>query len=299
MALDLFRLLVFVTVVDRNGYSAAARHLNLAQPTVSHHVSELERGLNTQLLHYEQRSVHLTAAGHEVYRVALTMLREQEHLTQSLRDIKQGRRGRVRLGASIAFEQKYFMERVIAPFCRSHEGTLLSLRFGHSRREAQAVVDRDLDLAYVISWHLPNDVHFEPLHKATLTFLAGGSHPLATEQRVRVDQIGEAGLITAPLTSVESSYYHYVLREFGLTGDHSVLEIDGLQSRVLAAEEGLGVMATFIPEYGRGRAPGSLVPLPVEGPLTEVEVGLVRRHGEPPSSSANTLAEWLRETTTR
>ncbi|MGH3479595.1 MAG: LysR family transcriptional regulator, partial [Nocardioidaceae bacterium] len=108
MALDLFRLLVFVTVVDRNGYSAAARHLNLAQPTVSHHVSELEKALRTPLLHYEQRAVHLTAAGREVYRVALVMLTEQERLTQSLRAIKKGRTGRVRLGASIAFEQQYF-----------------------------------------------------------------------------------------------------------------------------------------------------------------------------------------------
>lgn len=299
MALDLFRLLVFVTVVDRNGYSAAARHLNLAQPTVSHHVGELEKAVNTPLLHYEQRAVHLTPAGQEVYRVALIMLREQERLTESLKDIRQGRRGRVRLGASIAFEQRYFMERVITPFCRTHEGTLLSLRFGHSRREAQAVVDRELDLAYVISWHLPNEVQFELLHEATLTFLVSPSHPLAAKDHVTVDQIGEAGLITAPLTSVESSYYHQVLREFGLSGDHSVLEIDGLQSRVLAAEANLGVVATFIPVYGRDRTPGSLVSLDVDGPDTTVEVGLVRRQAEPQSSSTRALADWLRKSTTR
>ncbi|QPP07437.1 LysR family transcriptional regulator [Streptomyces bathyalis] len=298
MALDLFRLLVFVTVVDRNGYSAAARHLGLAQPTVSHHVGELERALGTTLLHYEQRAVHLTAAGREVYRVASVMLREQDQLTESLKDIEQGRRGRVRLGASIAFEQKYFMERVVAPFCRAHQGTLLSLRFGHSRREAQAVVDRELDLAYVISWHLPHEVHFERLHEATLTFLAAPGHPLVGEERVTVDQIGAAGLITAPLTGVESTYYRLVLREFGLTGDHSVLEMDGLQPRVLAAEAGLGVVATFIPEYGRGSSPGSLVPLSVEEPAPTVEVGLVRRRAEPESASTGALADWLRAATT-
>jgi DNA-binding transcriptional LysR family regulator len=297
VALDLFRLLVFVTVVDRNGYSAAARHLNLAQPTVSHHVGELEKALKTTLLHYEQRAVHLTPAGQEVYRVALIMLREQEQLTESLKDISQGRRGRVRLGASIAFEQRYFIERIVARFCRTHEGTLLSLRFGHSRREAQAVVDRELDLAYVISWHLPNEVQFERLHDATLTFLVSPSHPLAGKDHVAVDQIGDAGLITAPLNSVEASYYHQVLREFGLSGDHSVLEIDGLQARVLAAEANLGVVATFIPDYGRDRTPGMLVPLDVDLPAPTVEVGLVRRQAEPPSSTAGDLADWLREST--
>lgn len=297
MALDLFRLLVFVTVVDRNGYSAAARHLNLAQPTVSHHVGELEKALGTPLLHYEQHAVHLTPAGQEVHRVALIMLREQERLTESLKDIRHGRRGRVRLGASIAFEQRYFLTRVIAPFCHRHEGTLLSLRFGHSRREAQAVFDRDLDVAYVISWHLPNEVQFERLHDATLTFLVSPSHPLATRKHVTVGEIGDAGLITAPLSSVESSYYHQVLREFGISGDHSVLEIDGLQSRVLAAEANLGVVATFIPDYGRDHPPGTLVPLDVLGPRTTVEVGLVRRQTDPQSSSTKALADWLREST--
>jgi len=298
VALDLFRLLVFVTVVDRNGYSAAARHLNLAQPTVSHHVGELEKALNTRLLQYEQQAVHLTPAGDEVYRVALIMLREQERLTESLKDIRHGRRGRVRLGASIAFEQSYFMERIVGPFCRTHEGTLLSLRFGHSRRQAQAVADRELDLAYVISWHLPSQVQFERLHDAMLTFLVSRSHPLAAKKGVTVDEISEAGLITAPLTSVESSYYHQVLREFGLSGDHSVLEIDGLQSRVLAAEANLGVVATFIPDYGRDDTPGTLVPLDVDGPDTTVEVGLVRRQTGPLSSSTRALADWLRESTT-
>jgi DNA-binding transcriptional LysR family regulator len=62
--LELFRLLVFVTVVDRNGYSAAARHLHLGQSTVSHHIGELQKALQTDLLVYEQGAIHLTAAGH-------------------------------------------------------------------------------------------------------------------------------------------------------------------------------------------------------------------------------------------
>lgn len=298
MALDLFRLLVFVTVVNRNGYSAAARHLNLAQPTVSHHVGELEKALGAKLLQYEQRAVYLTPAGEEVYRVALGMLAEQERLTESLKDIEKGRRGRVRLGASMAFEQQYFLERVIAPFCSAHEGTLLSLRFGHSRSEAQAVVDRELDLAYVIAWHLPNEVQFEPLHTAALCFLAPRSHPLASVPQVSVAQIAAAGLITAPLSSLESTYYHQVLREFGLTDDYSVLEIDGLQSRILAAAAGLGVVATFVPAYGADTIPAPLVVLAVDGAPTHVEVGLVQRPGESPSSSANALANWIRHRTT-
>ena len=295
MNLDLFRLRVFVTVVDRGGYSAAARRLNLTQSTVSHHVGELERACGAELVRYRDRSVHITAAGHEVYRAALNMLTEQDHLTASLADLKEGRRGRVRLGASMAFEQKHFFGQVIAPFCRAHPGTLLSLRFGHSRRQAQAVLDHDLDLAYVIRWHLPAEVRFEPLHEIELAFLAARDHPLAGGQPVALDDIGAAGLITAPLTGAETGFYREALRASGLTGDHSVLEIEGQQARFLAAAAGLGVLATFVPDHARTAVFDGLVPLPVNGPLTRAEVGLVRPNGDPYSRTAQALAAWLRK----
>lgn len=297
LALDLFRLRVFITVVERNGYSAAARHLHLGQPTVSHHVAELQKALGSELLTYEQRAIHLTPAGREVYRSALLMLREQESLQESLNDLRHGRRGRVRLGASIAFEQRYFLDQVIAPFCRAHPGTLLSLRFGHSGQYAQAVLDREVDLAYVINWQLPPEASFEPLHKAPIRFLVPRSHPLAMQESVVVEDIAEAGLIAGPLTSLESMYYRQILRESGITGDHSVIEVDGMQARVLAAEAGLGVVATFIPHYATGTIMAPLVELSVIGPTAEVEIGLVRRPGDDGPESVNALANWLHHLT--
>ena len=293
--MDLFRLRVFVAVVDRNGYSAAAREMHLAQSTVSHHVAELERELGSQLLQYKGRTVHLTTAGEDVYQTALVMLTEQDRLVRALGDLEQGRRGRVRLGLSMAFEQRHFLQRVIVPFCRSNRGTMLSLRFGHSRREAQAVLDRELDLAYVIRWHLPTEARFEALHQAELAFLAAPDHPLSGESSVTVEQIGEAGLITAPLTGAESGYFREILRGRGLTGDHSVLEIDGQQARFFAAATGLGVMATFLPRYGREIDLDGLAVLPVEGPSAQVELGLVRRREAAPSTSVEALAAWLRK----
>lgn len=295
MNLDLFRLSVFVAVVDRNGYSAAARALHLAQPTVSHHVAELERACGGELLRYADRSVHLTAAGQEVYRAAVAMLAEQDRLRATLADVRGGRRGRVRLGVSMSFEQRHFVGRVLAPFCRTHRGTLVAMRFGHSRRAAQAVLDRELDLAYVLRWHLPAEAGFEVLHTMALTFLAARDHPLAGRDDVTAEQIGRAGLITAPLTGVEDVFYQDVLREVGLTGDHSVLEIEGFQARLLAAAAGCGVVATFVPVGLRDEIAPGLVPLAVQ-PAPSVAAGLVRGPDDPDAATAE-LADWLRAST--
>jgi DNA-binding transcriptional LysR family regulator len=295
VALELFRLRIFVNVVDRNGYSAAARHMHLAQATVSRHIQELQRELGSELLRYEQRAVHLTSAGREVYQAARGMIQEEENLEDALRDLRRGRRGRVRVGASMAFEQSYFFQRVIAPFRKTYEDVTLSLRFGHSAREAQAVIDHELDLAYVIKWELPPDSPFEPLHTAGFRFLAPQDHPLSRKDAVTVDDIIKAGLITAPLVGMESVFYNMVLRDCGINGDHSALEIDGIQARVMAAEAGLGVFGTFYPDYASEETTGNLVPLPFEGPSPRVEVGIVEQRPGAGSTSVEAFANWLRD----
>jgi len=140
--MDLFRLLVFVTVAEQNGYSAAAKHLHLSQATVSFHVHELERQFKVRLLVYDRRAIRLTQAGEEVYRAGRSMLQESDRLDRSIQEIQVGRRGRVAVGASMAFEQAYFFDRVVTPFCREHPETSLSLRFGHSVLLAEAVLER-------------------------------------------------------------------------------------------------------------------------------------------------------------
>jgi DNA-binding transcriptional LysR family regulator len=294
VGLDLFKLRVFVAVVDRKGYSAAAEHLGLSQATVSFHVHSLERQLGVPLVRYAHRTVRLTAMGEQVYRSARQMLREEQRLTRSIRA---GRSGQVKLGASMAFEQAFFIEKVVAPFHRGHPEVLLSLRFGHSVRLAEDALDHEIDLAYLIGWHVPSGLRYERLHDATFTFLVAPQHPLAQQQRVSVADVARAGLIAAPLDDVESAHYGEVLHDVGLSADDVVLEIDGIQARVLAAQVGLGVLGTFYPEYAGIDASRALTPLRLDRPCPTVDVGLASRRGDPPSPAVDVLADWLRTVT--
>ncbi|MHA6622308.1 LysR family transcriptional regulator [Pseudonocardia sp. DLS-67] len=294
MGLDLFKLRVFVTVVDHNGYSAAAGHLGLSQGTVSFHVHGLERHLGVPLVRYERRSVRLTAAGEQVYRWAQRLLRDEQHLMRSVRG---GHRGRATLGASIAFEQAFFFDRIVAPYRRAHADVLLSVRFGHSVRLAEAVADNRVDLAYVIGWQVPAGLHFERLHAAPFTLFVAQDHPLAREETVTVTQVAAAGLIAAPLDDVERVHYEKVLDDLDLGPTDVTLEIDGVQARVLAAAAGLGVLGIFHPAWAGTTPPSGLVTLRLDRPLPSVEVGLVSRRADTPAGAAKELADWIRATT--
>lgn len=58
---------IFVEVVRREGFSAAARHLGLPRSTVSRQVSRLEEQLGVELLHRTTRRIALTEAGAEYF----------------------------------------------------------------------------------------------------------------------------------------------------------------------------------------------------------------------------------------
>lgn len=299
---SLLRLRIFATVVDQGGYSAAARVLGLAQPTVSFHVRALERTCGCRLLVYRGRQVRATATGEVLYRLARRTGHDVAGVSAELAALHAGRTGRVRLGASIAFEQSFFVERVVVPFRAAWPEVELSLRFGTSRRMVAAVRAREVDLAYVLRQHVPADLRYTRLHPSRVVFLVAADHPLAAEPNPSAEAVGAVGLVTAPLEAAEWEYYDRALHDAGLDGYRVTLQVSGIQARLLAARAGLGVVAVFWPPFApRLDGPDPVLPglVPVALGATSPagpEFGLVERveAGVPPPVAH--FATWLRHT---
>lgn len=98
--LNLDQLRTLVSIADLGSFSAAARALHLAQPTVSLHVSELESRLGAQLVLRGSRKVTPTVAGAALVERARRLLRDADDAIEAVRRQADGRVGRVRLGTS-------------------------------------------------------------------------------------------------------------------------------------------------------------------------------------------------------
>lgn len=294
---SLQRLRVFVTVVDHGGYSAAAEHLGMAQPSVSYHVRTLERALGAELVIYRNRSIHLTPEGEEVYRAAQTMLNEGDRLGETIERMRGGQLGRIAVGASIAFEHQFFLDLIVGPYVKDHPEVRFSLRFAHSIDLVEGVSTGSLDMAYVNDWQIPPELEFEPLHHSDLIFLVAANHPLASRRSITADDINEAGLIAAPIETGEVISYHEMLRSSGIRNPRIMIEIDGIQARKLAAQAGLGVLATFAPGYAGEHAMDPLRTLRLAGDTPKIEFGMVTREGQPWTPLMEDLAARLRSVT--
>lgn len=87
--MDLRQLRYFVTVAEFGSFSAAARHLGVAQPALSRHVKALERRLNVSLLTRTVRGAEMTAPGEKLFHFAQGLLRQIETLPEVV-DEQQG-----------------------------------------------------------------------------------------------------------------------------------------------------------------------------------------------------------------
>ncbi|MCQ9425729.1 LysR family transcriptional regulator [Pseudomonas sp. LJDD11] len=97
---SLDRLRTLVTIADLGSFAQAARALNLAAPTVSLHIADLEARVGAALLSRTRGQVQPTAIGETLIVRARNLLAEADQALEEVQRQVQGLAGRVRLGAS-------------------------------------------------------------------------------------------------------------------------------------------------------------------------------------------------------
>ncbi len=97
--LDVTRLRVLVAVAQHGSVTAAARALNYAQPSVSHHIARLEAETGTQLIERVGRGIRLTEAGRLLAERAEEIIGRLDSAEAELAAHVGLRQGRVRLAA--------------------------------------------------------------------------------------------------------------------------------------------------------------------------------------------------------
>lgn len=84
--MDFKQLEVFIAVAKHQSFSKAARELFLTQPTVSAHIQNLERDLDTILVNRSNKNITLTKSGELLYEHAIEIL---NNCKKAIYDIKE------------------------------------------------------------------------------------------------------------------------------------------------------------------------------------------------------------------
>ena len=100
-------LRVFLTVVRKRGFAAAAEELGVSPAYVSKRIQILETTLGSRLLHRTSRRVALTDDGERVQRWAVRILDDVQQLHDELSDAHSAPRGRLHVCSSFGFGRNH------------------------------------------------------------------------------------------------------------------------------------------------------------------------------------------------
>ncbi len=143
--LSRIQLRQFLAVVDTGSFTRAAHYLNLAQPSLSAGIRELERQLGTQLFLRERRRIGITAAGNALLPLARTIERDFHRVESQVGSLPVPQRP-VRLGVLDTIASAWLEAAV-----RLYDGAEpLEVNEGNERELLSTLANGTIDLALTL-----------------------------------------------------------------------------------------------------------------------------------------------------
>src|SRR5688572_11931191 len=145
--MDLNDLLLFKTIADAAGVSAAAKQLGLPKSSVSRGLARLEQDLGVTLVHRTTRRLSLSTAGFELYGKVAPLIAELERSVVALPESAATPSGRLRITAAPDFAAIVLAD-ILAGFAQRYPQIELDV---HLSSQFVDIVAEQIDVALRIS----------------------------------------------------------------------------------------------------------------------------------------------------
>jgi DNA-binding transcriptional LysR family regulator len=290
--MDLRQLRYFMTVAEEHSVTRAAARLHLTQPPLTVQLSRLERELGVPLLIRHRRGVDLTDAGRYLATHARRLLAEVDALAESVRQLGEGRSGRLALAFDSATAWAP-LPQLLERFRVDRPDVVLDVSEETADGVLEAVRLRRTDLGLV---HLPPptvartrdpQLDFAVVHREPLVAVLPAA--LATQHGERADLAALAAQqFLAPAPGAWGGLQRHLVEACRQAGfEPNVRDVKLVPTVVALVGAGLGV--SILPSSVRAVSGDKVAVLPLARHVPVVETAIVRRRDEPPAPPARHL----------
>lgn len=187
------QLRIFEAVARRLSFTRAAEELNVVQPTVSAQVKLLSESVGLPLFEQIGRKVSLTEAGEELRRTCAELFDTWRRFEMAIADLQGMKKGTLRV--SIVSTAKYFVPRMLGPFCRRYPEINVALEI-LNRDDVVERLGSNADDLYIMG--VPPDgmdVEAHPFLENPLVVIGPHDHPLARQRHIPLKALADERLI--------------------------------------------------------------------------------------------------------
>ena len=141
----------FLAVARHRNFTRAAEQLDIAPPTLSRQIQDMERTLGTRLFIRRQRDVSLTEAGTALLAEAEATVRQFEFAQRNAQRAGRGEIGHIELGYVASAVYSGVLQRQVQAFCAEFADVSLSVRESPMALLPGLVAEGRYDIGYIRS----------------------------------------------------------------------------------------------------------------------------------------------------
>lgn len=191
----------FVSLAHHLSFSTAAKELNMSQPALSKHISDLEKGLGVTLVS-RGRKTCLTAAGKIFSDYALMMLHDFKEIVERCQLVESSSASEIRIQRPLLIDAlSTQVIRFTREYFSKHEELSLKIAAIRELTADEAITRNLLDIGYYMAYGDPDEVISSLDEKGIGAFLAleehyavlaSCDHPLMKKDRIDFEDIRNA-----------------------------------------------------------------------------------------------------------
>jgi DNA-binding transcriptional LysR family regulator len=289
-------LALLVALDDHRSLRRAAEAVNLAQPSATKLVHDLEKMFGFPIFNRLPRGMEPTEIGVEVLAFSRRLLADISRFSLDLDSKRKGGYGQLVVGAIMGAAPDV-VARAMADI--KHRRPLLAIKLlGETSDEILSLLaNRRIDLA-VGRFSNPlqhNAIDYEDLGDEPLCIVARKSHPLSRMRKLTLPGLEKSPWILQPLTSPARQIIEQEFGQAGMMTPENVVECSSVFATLQLLQKSDAV--ALLPEsvVRDHLQAGLLIRLPLDVGKSLPGFGILTRRGEPLSASATEFVEYLRK----
>ena len=224
------KLETFITVAELKNFTKAAQALNLTQPAVSNHISQLEKEYNAKLFMRKKKDFTLTNEG----KIALTYARRlkalHEKMIQKIAD-EQTSSSHIKIGITHTSENNNITE-VLAQYANQMHNITITIITDSINNLYDMLENYQLDIAIVDGKKQSGKLNYLMLDTDYLVCVLSSQHPLAKNSSISLNQLKKENMILRLPSSSTRSLFEATLISINESIDsfNVLLEVDNVST---------------------------------------------------------------------
>lgn len=273
------RLSIFIAVVEKGSFSAAAEALHITQPAISARIQSLEEYIGVQLFKRDRKGVILTRAGETLYKNARLINDLWEQTIKEVRLHSNIFDSRLEIVGSPTVGQ-YILPCLVKEFKNIYEYINATILVGNNNDVVDKVINNQVHLGFIAGHYVNDKLTIEEIFWDEMILVVSNKHPWAKTKTIEPVDILIDRLILREPGSGTCLFIEQQFKQLGieLSKNKFFLEFGSIETIKSTVEGNSGCSILSKYAVNKELKSGSLVEVDIKGMSFKRPINAVYRN---------------------